>query len=87
LANGITSEAGKSRKIDYNFIENNTGAREYYWKVKNSDDSEAPRGEITLNQTKNSPESTAFPSDSYVECYAVSNEICIARNKLPVKII
>lgn len=84
---GITSGQGKSRKIEYQRIEDNTGAKEYFWKVKNSDNSEAPRGEITFNQTKNNPEATAFPSDSYVECYAVKNNVCIARNRLPVKII
>ncbi|MFZ3057660.1 MAG: hypothetical protein WA092_01295 [Minisyncoccales bacterium] len=84
---GITSGRGKSRKITYRVIENNSGASEYYWKVKNSDNSQAPRGEITINQTKNSPESTAFPSDSYVECYAVDDGVCVARNRLNVKII
>lgn len=87
LQRGITSSPGRSRKIKYQTVENNTGAEEYQWKVKNSDGSKMPRGEITLNQTKNKIETTTFPSESYVECYAVINNICIARHKINIKII
>lgn len=49
---GITSGQGKQEKIDYKIIENNTSAQDYYWKVKNSDASKEPRGEITLNKQR-----------------------------------
>ncbi|MDO8658744.1 MAG: hypothetical protein Q7K55_08435 [Candidatus Levybacteria bacterium] len=33
------------------------------------------------------PESTEYVGDHYVECYAIKNNHCIAKSKVPVKII
>lgn len=87
LQKGITCGQGKSRRIEFKIRKGSEIAGEYRWKVKNSDSSSQPRGEITIGKTKNDLESTQFISNSYVECYAIVDGICIARNKLNVKII
>lgn len=56
----------------------------YKWKVKNDDNSDQPRGEITDNQTKNVPESTKYKGRHYTECYAIRDGVCVARAKQPV---
>ena len=50
------------------------------WKVKNDDDSPQPRGEITNHQTRNNPESTRYKGSHFVECYAIRDGVCIARD-------
>jgi hypothetical protein len=65
---------------------NNTAANQYKWKVKNSNDSPEPRGEITDNRTKNDPESTRYSGKHYVECYAIKNNYCIAKDRVNVQI-
>mgnify|MGYP001078843584 CR=1 FL=1 len=87
LQKGLTRGQGKTRKIEFSIRNNNTSADEYRWKVRNSDHCDKPRGEITLNQTKNNPESTEYVGNHYVECYAIKNGMCVARSKVPVKII
>lgn len=87
LQRGLTRGQGNTREIEFSIRKNNTSASEYRWKVKNSDECEQPRGEITINQTKNKPEITKYIGNHYVECYAVKNGVCIARSKVPVKII
>lgn len=76
------------RKI--NFSIRNGGYPDYnytMWKVKNDDNCKEPRGEITKNHTLCDPESTAYPGNHYVECYAIKDNICIARSRSNVKII
>lgn len=87
LQKGLTRGSGKIRKIEFRIQNNNTEADEHRWKVRNSNDCGQPRGEITLNQTKNHPESTEYIGDHYVECYAIKDEICIAKSKIDIKII
>lgn len=87
LQKGLTCGEGQTRYIEFSIRENNTSAREYLWKVRNSDDCEEPRGEITLNQTKNNPERTHYVGNHFVECYAIYENICIARSKLNINII
>lgn len=87
LQKGITCGAQGERKIEFSIKQDNTQAVEHRWKVKNGDDTAEPRGEITMSQTKNKIETTKFASNSYVECYAIRDGICIARSKLNVKII
>ena len=87
LRKGLTCIQEMVRSIEFSIRENTTNANEYKWKVKNSDECPEPRGEITLNQTKNNPETTKYPSDSYVECYATTDNICIAKARVNVKII
>ncbi|HPM08742.1 MAG TPA: hypothetical protein PKX30_02920 [Candidatus Pacearchaeota archaeon] len=87
LQKGLTRGKGNTRYIKFSIRSDNTSAEEYRWKVRNSDECEEPRGEITLNQTKNDLERTAYVGDHYVECYAIKNGVCVARSKVPVKII
>jgi len=87
LQKGLTQGQEKTREIEFSIRTNNTSASEYRWKVKNNDECEQPRGEITLDQTKNNPETTKYIGNHYVECYAIKNGVCVARSKVPVKII
>ena len=87
LQKGLTRGQEKTRKIEFSIRNDGTSAEEYRWKVRNSDECRQPRGEITLNQTKNNPEITKYVGNHYVECYAISNNVCIARSKVSVKII
>lgn len=86
LQKGITCGQNSSRKIEFSIQEDNTMSDQHRWKVRNSDDCPEPRGEITISQTRNNPEATKYASDSYVECYAIKNGICVARQRLNVKI-
>ncbi len=85
--NGVSSGGHRTRKIRFSIRNNETGADDYWWKVKNSDNSKDPRGEITKGGTKNGIESTAFPSRSYVECYAINNSICVAKDRVNIRIV
>lgn len=87
LRRGLTRGIGKTRYIEFSIRNNNTYANEYRWKVRNCDECVEPRGEITINQTKYNPERTAYLGKHYVECYAVKNNVCIARSKVWVKIV
>lgn len=87
LQKGLTRGQGKTRRIEFSVRSDNTSASEYMWKVRNSDECVQPRGEITLNQTKNNPERTEYIGDHYVECYALKGDECVARSKVNVKII
>lgn len=86
LQKGLTRGQGKTREIEFS-IRNNTPATEYRWKVRNSDSCSQPRGEITMNQTKNNPEITEYVGDHYVECFAIDDGVCVARSKVSVKIM
>lgn len=59
---------------------------EYWWKVKNDNNCEQPRGDITVGSTKNVPEDTKYPGNHYVECYAIRNGICVAKARQNVVI-
>lgn len=65
------------RYLKFNISTNIEGCQ-YYWKVKNDNGSEQPRGEITLHRTKNVPEYTKYRGTHYVECYAIKNDVCVA---------
>lgn len=58
----------------------------FKWKVKNDDESRQPRGEITDNQTLNDPEHTAFRGEHYVECYAILDQVCVAKARQKVQL-
>ncbi len=73
--------------IQFRIFKNTTHADYYKWKVKNDDSCEEPRGEITDHQTKNDPESTKYIGNHYVECYAIKNNMCIAKAKQNVIIV
>jgi hypothetical protein len=65
------------RYLKFNKMKNVDGCA-YYWKVKNDNGSEQPRGEITPNQTKNIPEHTKYRGTHYVDCYATKDGVCVA---------
>lgn len=56
------------------------------WKVKNDNKSPQPRGEITDNHTKNAIEETRYTGKHYVDCYAIKNNVCIAKARQNVVI-
>jgi len=49
------------------------------WKVKNDSTCDQPRGEITNHHTKNEIEDTKYSGNHFVECYAIKNNICVAK--------
>jgi hypothetical protein len=69
------------RKID--FVSNFKGPYHidlFKGKVRNDNSSPQPRGEITDHRTRNNPESTKYKGTHFVECYAIRDGVCIARN-------
>jgi hypothetical protein len=70
--------------IKFRLIENNTNCDLVKWKVRNDNNSKEPRGEITDHKTYQDPEKTAYIGNHYVECYAIKNNECIARDKVNV---
>jgi hypothetical protein len=72
------------RKIEFRIGKDKTDATNYKWKVKNDDNSDEPRGEITDDQTKNDPEHSKYRGSHYVECYAIKDGVCIAKAKQSV---
>ena len=87
LQKGLSRGGDRKRRIEFSIRTDVPFAVEHRWKVRNSDTCEQPRGEITLRQTKNHPESPEYAGDHYVECYAVQDGVCVARSKVNVKII
>lgn len=74
------------RFIDFSVKHDETDADFYKWKVKNSNSAPQPRGEITNHNTKNTPESTKYLGNHYVECYAIKDNVCIAKHRVGVPI-
>jgi hypothetical protein len=60
---------------------------EFKWKVKNDDNCDQPRGEITNHRTMHMPENTRYVGRHYVECYAVRDGVCVAKARHDVVII
>jgi Adenylyl/Guanylyl and SMODS C-terminal sensor domain len=58
----------------------------FKWKVKNDDNSEDPRWEITDHRTLRDPEWTKYIWDHYVECYAILWNSCVAKARQNVKL-
>lgn len=76
-------------KLYFKIVEGQDVATTYFWKVKNSDQLslDRRRGEITKHRTKNFPETTQWPGEHFVECYAVNtNDVCVdyARVEVPI---
>ena len=67
------------RKIEFRIVGNQPGADLFKWKVKNDDNSEQPRGEITDHRTLRDPEHSLYNGNHYTECYAIRNGVCVAR--------
>jgi hypothetical protein len=79
---GISQNNGKidkSNNIKFRIKGERPNVDLFKWKVKNDNNSEQPRGEITDTQTHNDPEHTQYIGNHYVECYAILNNICVAK--------
>jgi len=74
------------RKINFRIEGTPPPVDMFKWKVKNDDYSPEPRGEITDHRTKNDPEYTKYIGDHYVECYAILDNVCVAKAKQNVKL-
>ena len=78
------------RKLEF-FIQECNVPEPYniYWKIKNTGieayKKNMLRGEI-IKGSSTRIERTSFNGDHYVECYIVKNGLCVARNRLPVRI-
>lgn len=58
----------------------------FKWKVKNDRKSKEPRGEITDHQTLRGTEHTKYKGNHYVECYAILNNVCVAKSRQYVRL-
>lgn len=67
------------RQIKFIILGNKPDADLFKWKVKNDNNSQQPRGEITDHSTLRDPEHTRYIGSHFVECYAIKNGVCIAR--------
>lgn len=74
------------RKIQFSLKGTPPNVDLFKWKVRNDNSSEEPRGEITDHQTKNDPERSKYIGGHYVECYAILNNVCVARARQNVKL-
>lgn len=81
IANGIVDT---KNSIEFRVVENNTGSDILKWKVKNDDKCVESRGEINDHHTTQKPEKTAYIGNHFTECYAIKNNICIARDRVNV---
>ena len=82
----ILEKIAFGRKIKFQITSTRPNVDLFKWKVRNDRKSEQPRGEITNNQTLNNPESTAFHGNHYVECYAILNNVCVAKARRDVNL-
>jgi len=81
VSNGVVDT---KNSIEFKVISNSANCDILKWKVKNDNNSNEPRGEITDKTTSQNPEKTAYVGNHYVECYAIKNNICIARDRINV---
>jgi len=72
------------RRIKFLISGNSPDVDIFKWKVKNDSSSDQPRGEITDHRTKNVIEETKYSGNHYVECYAIKNNICVAKARQAV---
>lgn len=77
----------EGRKINFQSRARNLSPSLIKWKVKNDNSSPEQRGEISDWQPLNNPEKTAYHGKHFVECYAILDDICIAKSRQDVTII
>jgi hypothetical protein len=89
---GNTDRLRKKRKLEF-FIDKIEVPEpfEIKWKVKNigaeASSNRDLRGEITNDRGfRNKSENTKYEGEHYVECYAIQNGICVAKNRILVPI-
>lgn len=75
-----------NRKIKFQITTTQPDVDLFKWKVRNDINSKKPRGEITDNRTLRDPEHTALRGNHYVECYAILNNVCVAKARRDVKL-
>lgn len=81
VSNGIVDT---KNSIEFKVIENNTNCNLIKWKVKNDNNTNEPRGEISDKTTSQNPEKTAYLGTHFVESYAIKDGICIAKDRINV---
>lgn len=74
------------RYIKFEVVGNKPSVDYFKWKVKNDNNSPQPRGEITDHRTYNESEQTKYKGNHYVECFAISNNICVAKARQNVNL-
>ena len=74
------------RKIKFRKSGDRPNVDLFKWKVKNDNSSKEPRGEITDHQTLRDPEETRYKGKHYVECYAVLDDVCVAKARQDVQL-
>ena len=74
-------EIERDRKIEFWINSLTTRVDKLKRKVRNDQNSMQPRGEITDDQTKNYPEHTKYTWRHRVECFAIRDNICVAKAK------
>ncbi len=74
-----SGKIGIDRKIYFDIKNRKPKVDSFYWKVKNDNGCPEPRGDITKNHTKKVPENTKYGGTHYVECYAVLDNVCVAK--------
>lgn len=74
------------RKIKFRISGDRPKVNLFKWKVKNDNSSKEPRGEITDHQTLRDPEETRYKGKHYVECYAVLDDVCVAKARQNVQL-
>jgi len=74
------------RKITFWIEWNQPNVDLFKWKVRNDSNCDSPRGEITDHRTLREPEHTKYWWNHYVECYAILNNVCVAKEKQNVKL-
>jgi len=67
------------RKIEFTLGTDAPAVDFFKWKVKNDDNSAQPRGEISDHGTLRNPEHTKYRGHHLVECFAIKNDVCVAR--------
>jgi hypothetical protein len=92
LLRGTSNFLRKKRKLEF-FIQDCKVPGNYSikWKVKNYGDeaieAEDLRGEITSDRGRGTKiENTKYTGRHYVECYAIQNSVCVAKDRIEVPI-
>lgn len=67
------------RQIKFDIIGQRPHVDLFKWKVKNDSNSRDPRGEITDHHTKSLIERTEYSGEHFVECYAILDNMCVAK--------
>ncbi|MGM0783386.1 MAG: SMODS domain-containing nucleotidyltransferase [Pseudomonadota bacterium] len=88
---GFKIPTGKSLNFYVKHIDKIPKSVTYYWKVRNKGEwavaRDQIRGQIRQgNADGKHSESTSFAGDHFVECYAVVEGVCVARDKIKVPI-